>query len=82
MHTVAKRTNERTIQGVPPRKAVDRLHEAGIPVMNMIGHPKHVKYALAAGVDIVSLQFLLRSEKEREPLLRASASRMKLTPTR
>ena len=42
--------------GVPPKKAVDRLHEAGIPVMNMIGHPKHVKYALAAGVDIICCQ--------------------------
>ena len=35
--------------GVPPRQVVDKLHKAGIPVMNMVGHPKHVKYALAAG---------------------------------
>lgn len=26
--------------GVPPKEAVDKLHKAGIPVMNMIGHPK------------------------------------------
>lgn len=42
--------------GVPPRWAVDKLHAHGIPVMNMIGAPKHVKKALAAGVDIVCAQ--------------------------
>ncbi|TFL02254.1 2-nitropropane dioxygenase [Pterulicium gracile] len=42
--------------GVPPKMAVDRLHEAGIPIMNMVGHPKHVKKALAAGVDIICAQ--------------------------
>lgn len=42
--------------GVPPRWAVDKLHAAGIPVMNMIGAPKHVKYALAAGCDIICAQ--------------------------
>jgi len=42
--------------GVPPKYAVDKLHAAGIPVMNMIGHPKHVKYALDAGVDIICAQ--------------------------
>eukprot|EP00750_Incisomonas_marina_P032128 INCI8897.1.p1 GENE.INCI8897.1~~INCI8897.1.p1 ORF type:complete len:357 (-),score=55.90 INCI8897.1:300-1370(-) len=42
--------------GVPPRWAVDKLHAAGILVMNMIGAPKHVKYALAAGVDIICAQ--------------------------
>ena len=42
--------------GVPPRWAVDKLHAAGIPVMNMIGHPKHVKKALDAGVDIICAQ--------------------------
>ena len=36
--------------GVPPKRVVERLHAAGIPIMNMVGHPKHVKYALAAGV--------------------------------
>ncbi|PFH49109.1 hypothetical protein AMATHDRAFT_148403 [Amanita thiersii Skay4041] len=42
--------------GVPPKWAVDKLHEAGIPVMNMIGHPKHVPKALAQGVDIICAQ--------------------------
>ncbi|KAJ3192786.1 hypothetical protein HK101_005960 [Irineochytrium annulatum] len=42
--------------GVPPRWAVDKLHAAGIPVMNMIGAPKHVGKALAAGVDIICAQ--------------------------
>lgn len=31
--------------GVPPKDIVEKLHKAGIPVMNMIGHPKHVKKA-------------------------------------
>jgi NAD(P)H-dependent flavin oxidoreductase YrpB (nitropropane dioxygenase family) len=42
--------------GVPPKDAVDRLHAAGIPVMNMVGHPKHVAKALAAGVDLICAQ--------------------------
>merc|ERR1712176_620740 len=42
--------------GVPPKWAVDKCHEAGIPVMNMIGHVKHVEKALAAGVDIICAQ--------------------------
>merc|ERR1719379_217430 len=42
--------------GVPPRYAVDKLHAAGIPVMNMIGSPNHVKKALDAGVDIICAQ--------------------------
>lgn len=42
--------------GVPPRWAVDKLHDAGIPVANMIGHPKHVPKALDAGVDIIIAQ--------------------------
>ncbi|KAF8636616.1 hypothetical protein AX17_003426 [Amanita inopinata Kibby_2008] len=42
--------------GVPPRWAVDKLHAAGIPVMNMIGHPKHVAKVLAQGVDIICAQ--------------------------
>ncbi|KAF9458634.1 2-nitropropane dioxygenase [Collybia nuda] len=42
--------------GVPPKWAVDKLHGAGIPVMNMIGHPKHVPKALAQGVDIICAQ--------------------------
>jgi NAD(P)H-dependent flavin oxidoreductase YrpB (nitropropane dioxygenase family) len=42
--------------GVPPKWAVDKLHAAGIPIMNMIGHPKHVPKALAQGVDIICAQ--------------------------
>ncbi|KAF5330372.1 hypothetical protein D9619_005873 [Psilocybe cf. subviscida] len=42
--------------GVPPKWVVDKLHAAGIPVMNMVGHPKHVPKALAQGVDIICAQ--------------------------
>jgi NAD(P)H-dependent flavin oxidoreductase YrpB (nitropropane dioxygenase family) len=42
--------------GVPPKFAVDKLHAAGIPVMNMIGSPNHVQKALDAGVDIICAQ--------------------------
>jgi NAD(P)H-dependent flavin oxidoreductase YrpB (nitropropane dioxygenase family) len=42
--------------GVPPKPIVDRLHAAGIPVMNMIGSPNHVAKALSAGVDIICAQ--------------------------
>eukprot|EP00516_Mucochytrium_quahogii_P009871 CAMPEP_0203766166 /NCGR_PEP_ID=MMETSP0099_2-20121227/263_1 /ASSEMBLY_ACC=CAM_ASM_000209 /TAXON_ID=96639 /ORGANISM=" , Strain NY0313808BC1" /LENGTH=335 /DNA_ID=CAMNT_0050662479 /DNA_START=2193 /DNA_END=3200 /DNA_ORIENTATION=+ len=42
--------------GVPPKWAVDRLHEAGILVQNMVGHPKHVAKALAVGCDIICAQ--------------------------
>ncbi|ESK89329.1 2-nitropropane dioxygenase [Moniliophthora roreri MCA 2997] len=42
--------------GVPPKHVVERLHKAGIPVMNMVGHPKHVEKALEAGVDIICAQ--------------------------
>ncbi|EMD38478.1 hypothetical protein CERSUDRAFT_113651 [Gelatoporia subvermispora B] len=42
--------------GVPPKEMVDRLHAAGIVVMNMVGHPKHVTKALAQGVDIICAQ--------------------------
>lgn len=42
--------------GVPPKWAVEKLHAAGIPIMNMIGAPKHVKKALNAGVDIICAQ--------------------------
>jgi len=42
--------------GVPPKHVVDKLHAAGIPVMNMVGHPKHVKKALDQGVDIICAQ--------------------------
>lgn len=42
--------------GVPPRWAVDKLHAAGIPVMNMVGAPEHVHKALNAGVDLICAQ--------------------------
>eukprot|EP00937_MAST-01D_sp_MAST-1D-sp2_P002657 g2657.t1 len=42
--------------GVPPVWVVQKLHAAGILVMNMVGSPKHVPKALAAGVDAVCAQ--------------------------
>lgn len=42
--------------GVPPRWMVEKLHSAGIPVMNMVGSPRHVAGALKAGVDIICAQ--------------------------
>jgi len=42
--------------GVPPKQVVDKLHAAGIPVMNMVGAPKHVKKALNVGCDIICAQ--------------------------
>lgn len=42
--------------GVPPKWAVDKLHAAKIPVMNMIGAVKHVQKALDAGVDLICAQ--------------------------
>jgi len=42
--------------GVPPKHVVEKLHNANILVMNMVGHPKHVKYALDAGVDLICAQ--------------------------
>ncbi|KAL3453568.1 2-nitropropane dioxygenase [Aspergillus insuetus] len=42
--------------GVPPKRVIDRLHAAGILVMNMVGHPKHAEKALQAGVDLVCAQ--------------------------
>jgi len=42
--------------GVPPKSAIEKLHGAGIPIMNMVGHPKHVTKALEAGVDIICAQ--------------------------
>lgn len=42
--------------GVPPEKVIRRLHDAGILVMNMVGHPKHAHKALKAGVDIICAQ--------------------------
>lgn len=42
--------------GIPPRSIVDKLHKAGIPYMNMIGHVKHVQKCIDAGVDIICAQ--------------------------
>jgi len=42
--------------GVPPKWCVEKLHAAGIVVMNMIGAPKHVAYACEVGVDIICAQ--------------------------
>ena len=42
--------------GVPPARVIERLHEAGIIVMNMVGAPKHAIKALDAGVDLVCAQ--------------------------
>ncbi|KAI9003431.1 2-nitropropane dioxygenase [Hyaloraphidium curvatum] len=42
--------------GIPPQWAVEKLHKAGIPVMNMIGAPKHVPKALSVGVDLICAQ--------------------------
>jgi NAD(P)H-dependent flavin oxidoreductase YrpB (nitropropane dioxygenase family) len=45
-----------TAIGVPPAWVVEKLHKAGIPVMNIIGHPKHVAKALAVGIDLICAQ--------------------------
>jgi len=42
--------------GVPPKFAVDKLHAAGIPIMNMIGAVKHAGKAIEAGCDIICAQ--------------------------
>ncbi|TPX48961.1 nitronate monooxygenase [Synchytrium endobioticum] len=42
--------------GIPPKWAVDKLHAAGIPIMNMIGAPKHALKAIEAGADIICAQ--------------------------
>lgn len=42
--------------GVPPKWAVDKLHAAKIPVMNMVGAVKHVSKALEVGVDLICAQ--------------------------
>ena len=39
--------------GVPPQHQIDRAHELGLKVAALVGHPKHVKRQLAAGVDIL-----------------------------
>ena len=42
--------------GVPPKQVIDRLHAAGILVMNMVGHPRHAVKALDLGVDLICAQ--------------------------
>lgn len=42
--------------GVPPRWVVDKLHAAGIPIMQMAGSARHIPPALEAGVDIICAQ--------------------------
>lgn len=42
--------------GVPQKETVERLHKAKIPVMNMVGHIKHIPKALEAGVDLICAQ--------------------------
>jgi len=42
--------------GTAPRNFVDKIHSAGILYMNMVGHVKHVKKALAAGADMICAQ--------------------------
>jgi len=42
--------------GVPSKQVVQRCHDHGILVMNMVGHPKHCLYAIEAGVDIICAQ--------------------------
>jgi len=42
--------------GIPPKWAVDKLHAAGIPIMNMIGAVKHAEKALEAGCDLICAQ--------------------------
>ncbi|GBG27656.1 Beta-hexosaminidase subunit beta [Hondaea fermentalgiana] len=42
--------------GVPPAWAVEKLHEAGVLVANMVGHPKHCKGALEVGCDVLIAQ--------------------------
>ena len=42
--------------GVAPKEIVDKLHANGIFYMNLVGHPKHVVKACAAGADIICAQ--------------------------
>ena len=42
--------------GVPPRWAVEALHDAHILVMNMVGSPRHALKAMAVGADAVCAQ--------------------------
>lgn len=42
--------------GVPPKHVIDKLHQHGILVMNMVGSPKHAEKAIELGVDIICAQ--------------------------
>lgn len=42
--------------GIPPKWAVDRLHQGGVLYMNMIGHPKHALKAIEVGADLICAQ--------------------------
>jgi len=42
--------------GLPSKRIIDKLHENGVLVMNMVGHPKHAVKALDLGVDMVCAQ--------------------------
>ena len=42
--------------GLPPKWAVNRLHEGGVLYMNMVGHPKHALNAAKLGADLVCAQ--------------------------
>eukprot|EP01084_Bolivina_argentea_P149285 260798_1 len=42
--------------GVAPKHVVQKLHDNNILYMNMIGAPKHIKYAINAGCDILCCQ--------------------------
>jgi len=42
--------------GVPPTWVIEKLHEAGIPVMNMVGAPRHAIKATELGVDLICAQ--------------------------
>ena len=46
----------KSLSGIPPRWAVDKLHAGGVLVMNMVGHPQHVLKAINAGVDLICAQ--------------------------
>jgi len=42
--------------GIPPKWVCDKMHKAGIVVMNMIGAPHHVPKCLEVGCDIICAQ--------------------------
>merc|ERR1719421_603171 len=42
--------------GVPPKWVVDKLHAAGVLIMNMVGSPRNAEKAIEAGVDLLCAQ--------------------------